>query len=131
MIVDTSAVIAVLQDKPESPRILDALGAADHASISAATLLELNIVADTRRDPVRTAAFDALIGAMALTVVPVTAEHATIARHGYSRYGRGSGHPARLNFGDCFSYALAIADDEPLLFIGDDFGQTDVRTALS
>jgi ribonuclease VapC len=130
VIVDSSAIIAVLQDEPEAPAIIDALEAVDHPAISAATLVEASIVADGPRDPVRSARFDAFIDALQLEVVPLTAAHATLARRAYRDFGRGSGHSARLNLGDCFSYALAAERDESLLFVGEDFARTDIASVL-
>ena len=101
--------------------MLAAFDTYESASISAATLLEASIVADGTRDPVRAARFSALIDALELRVVPFDAEQAGIARRAYREYGRGSGHPARLDLGDCFAYALATVSREPLLFVGDDF----------
>lgn len=130
MIVDSSALIALLMGEPESEAIADALDRADHVAISAATLVEAAVAADGTRDPVRSARFDAIIDALSPEVVPLTAEQAAIARQAYRDYGRGSGHPARLNLGDCFSYALAKHRREPLLYIGDDLARTDLRSAL-
>lgn len=130
MIVDSSALIALLMGVPESEAIVDALDRADHVAISAATLVEAAVAADGTRDPVRSARFDAIIDALSPEVVPLTAEQAAIARQAYRDYGRGSGHPARLNLGDCFSYALAKHRREPLLYIGDDLARTDLRSAL-
>lgn len=130
MIVDSSALIALLMGVPESEAIVDALDRADHVAISAATLVEAAVVADGTRDPVRSARFDAIVDALSPEVVSLTEEQAAIARQAYRDYGRGSGHPARLNLGDCFSYALAKHRREPLLYIGDDFARTDLRSAL-
>lgn len=130
MIVDSSALIAILRGEPSADRHLEALAAADHPRISAGTLLEAAIVVDSQRDPVLSARLDELVGSAGLTVEPVTAEHYRIARQAYRDYGRGSGHPAGLTFGDCFAYALAKTSDQPLLFQGDDFTATDVRAAL-
>lgn len=130
MIVDSSALIALLMGVPESEAIVDALDRADHIAISAATLVEAAVAADGTRDPVRSARFDAIVDALSPEVVSLTAEQAAIARQAYRDYGRGSGHPARLNLGDCFSYALAKHRREPLLYIGDDFARTDLRSAL-
>ena len=130
MIIDSSAIIAVLQDESEAPAIVDVLAAEPDLAISAATLLEASVVADGPRDPVRSARFDALVDALAMEVVPLTAVQSAIARQAYRDYGRGSGHPARLNLGDCFSYALAAERADSLLFVGDDFGHTDMRSAL-
>lgn len=98
--------------------------------MSAATLLELSVVVDAKRDPVRSGRLDELLRSSDVETMDVTAEQAHIARAAYRDFGRGSGHPARLNFGDCFSYALAKVTGEPLLFKGDDFGHTDLRSAV-
>ena len=99
--------------------------------MSAATFLEAAIVADRLPDPTDRARFDRLFDRLNIVVEPLTARQATIAREAYSRFGKGIGHPARLNFGDCFAYALAKDFDEPLLFVGQDFVHTDVRRTLS
>ena len=91
--------------------------------------LETSIVLDKHRDPVLSAKLDRLIESVHLVIEPVTAEQAKIARQAYRDYGKGSGHPAGLNFGDCFSYALAQDKNEPMLWKGDDFGHTDLRPA--
>ena len=129
MIVDTSALIAVLRDEPDADRYVEAL-AAGPAVMSAATYVEAAVVVDANRDPVLSRRFDDLLVAADVVVQSVTREQADLARQAYRDFGKGSGHPARLNFGDCFSYALARASGEPLLFKGDDFAQTDVIPAL-
>ena len=130
MIVDSSALVAILTDEPGATVLNDLLVSTDGSVVSAASYLETGIVLDRhRRGPVSDALDDYLEGA-ALSVAPVTARQARIARAAYRDFGRGSGHPAKLNFGDCFAYALAIERDEPLLFKGDDFTHTDVRSAL-
>ena len=130
MIVDSSAVVGILNDEPEAEALGDALVAARNRRMSAATLVELSIVIDGKRDPVRSARLDELLQRSDMEIIDVTAEHARIARGAYRDFGRGSGHPARLNFGDCFAYALARATGEPLLFKGDDFGHTDLTPAV-
>ncbi len=130
MIVDSSALIAVIQGEPFAAAILDALETADRPAISAATLVEASVVADGPRDPVRSSRFDDFIDALDLEVVPLTAAQAAIARQAYRDFGRGSGHPARLNLGDCFSYAVASERDEPLLYVGEDFDQTDIASVI-
>jgi ribonuclease VapC len=130
VIVDTSALIALLQGEASAEAIDVATEAATWRGISAATLFEAAIVADGTADPVRSARFDALVAGLDIEVVPLTAAHAAIARQAYRDYGKGSGHPARLNFGDCFSYALAKQRGEPLLYVGDDFAHTDIASAL-
>lgn len=131
MIVDTSALVAILLDEPEAPACARAIEEAGVCRISAANLLEAGIVIDTIGDPIARRRFDQLIREADVRVELVTAEQAAIGRQAYRDFGRGSGHPAQLNFGDCFAYALAQAIGEPLLFKGDDFGHTDIRSALA
>ena len=130
MIVDSSALIAITRGEPESAICFRALVASPLTRISAANLLEAVIVVDRWRDPEASREFDALIAGFALVIEPVTANQVRIAREAYGRFGKGAGHPAKLNFGDCFAYALAKELDEPLLFVGNDFVHTDVRRAL-
>jgi ribonuclease VapC len=127
MIVDTSALIAVLRGEPDAPRFAGALAArAEAKRLSAANYLEAAIVIDGSRDPIASRRLDEVIARANIGIETVTPEHAQIARAAYRDFGRGSGHPAALNFGDCFAYALAKATGEPLLFKGSDFAQTDV-----
>lgn len=130
MILDSSALIAITRGEPESVICFRALLDAPIARLSAANLLEAAIVVDRWRDPEASREFDALIAGFAVVIEPVTANQVRIAREAYGRFGKGAGHPAKLNFGDCFAYALAKDFDEPLLFIGNDFVHTDVRSAL-
>ncbi len=130
MIVDSSAVIGILNGESDAEALSNALVSARSRSISAATLVELYAVVDGKRDPVRSARLDELLQRSDVKIVDVTAEHASIARRAFRDFGKGSGHPARLNFGDCFSYALAKTTGEPLLFKGDDFGHTDLTSAV-
>jgi ribonuclease VapC len=130
VIVDSSAVLAILLDEPERDAFLDALAAATSARMSAASYVECGAVLDRRGGPQLGRQFDALLAAAEIEVADVTAEQAQIARAAYRDYGRGSGHPAGLNFGDCFAYALASATGEPLLFKGEDFAHTEVRPAI-
>ncbi|MBD3782827.1 MAG: type II toxin-antitoxin system VapC family toxin [Micrococcales bacterium] len=130
MIVDTSALVAIITDEPERDAFVAALVGDAHPRISAATLLETHIVIDSRRSPVASRRVDDLVARLGLVVEPVTAEQGAIARAAYRDYGRGSGHPARLDFGDCFAYALARATGDPILFKGDDFGRTDLTPAV-
>ncbi|MDR0591884.1 MAG: type II toxin-antitoxin system VapC family toxin [Bifidobacteriaceae bacterium] len=129
MVVDTSALVAILRGEPDAERLAEALGAAEEAFMSAATLVELYAVADSRSAPAASADLDRLIRASRIQVVPFTAEHAAIARRAYAVYGRGSRSKARLNLGDCYSYALAAATGDTLLFTGDDFRHTDLVPA--
>jgi ribonuclease VapC len=130
MIVDTSALVAILRYEPERVPFAKLLDQADTLGISACTYLELSIVLDSRKDPALSREIDELIERFEIAIEPVTVEQAKIARQAYRDYGRGSGHAANLNFGDCFSYALARAKREPLLFKGADFSLTDVRSAI-
>ena len=130
MIVDTSALIAILRDEPEAPVMARAIEEATARLISAANWLETAAVIDGSRDPVASRQFDQLLDVARIVVAPVTEHQAQIARAAYRDFGRGSGHPAGLNFGDCFAYALAKDAGEPLLFKGRDFAQTDIVPAL-
>jgi ribonuclease VapC len=97
--------------------------------MSAANYLEAGIVVDANRNPLLSRRLDDLLVQTEIEVEPVTREQAEIARAAYRDFGKGSGHPAGLNFGDCFAYALAKSTREPLLFKGDDFSRTDVAVA--
>jgi ribonuclease VapC len=131
VIVDSSALVAILHDEPEAASCLRAIyAAAEQCRVSAANFLEAAIVIDAGRSPVASRCFDDLLREAAIVVEPVTETQARIAREAYRDYGRGSGHPARLNFGDCFAYALASERGESLLFKGDDFIHTDITPAL-
>ena len=130
MIVDTSAVIAVLKEESDAPRFLRALTTSNQPKrMSAANYLEAAIVVDANRNPLLSRRLDDLIVQTEILAEPVTLEQARIARAAYRDFGKGSGHPAGLNFGDCFAYALAKSMREPLLFKGDDFSHTDVAIA--
>jgi ribonuclease VapC len=130
MIVDTSAVIAVLKEEPEAGRFLRELTTSRRPKrMSAANYLEAAIVVDANRNTLLSRRFDDLVAQTGIAVEPVDREQAEIARAAYRDFGKGSGHPAGLNFGDCFAYALARARREPLLFKGDDFSQTDIAVA--
>ena len=130
MILDSSAVLAILANEPERAPMLEVLSGVVPVSMSAATYLEGAIVIDSRRDPVLSRRYDELLDGLRVEIVDVTAAQARRAREAYRDYGRGSSSPARLNFGDCFSYALATERGESLLFKGNDFGHTDVTPAL-
>jgi ribonuclease VapC len=129
MIVDSSALVAAIKREPDWLALSEKMNSTDGLRMSAASYLETAIVLDSRRDPVMSAGLDELIEDMDIVIEPVTAEQAKIARQAYSDYGKGSGHAANLNFGDCFTYALAREKREPVLFKGDDFGHTDLRPA--
>lgn len=129
MIVDTSAIVAILRGEPERDQFIRAVSAQRPTRISAASYFEAGIQIDKKEDPVRGHLLDSFIVRARMEIVPVSVEQARIARQAYREYGKGSGHRAQLNFGDCFSYALAKEADEPLLFKGDDFIHTDIRDA--
>jgi ribonuclease VapC len=129
-VVDSSALIAILRQESEADIYLDAVSAAETLQISAANYLEAAIVVDRGRDPIASRRFDQFVTEAGIRIEPVTATHARIARDAYRDYGKGSGHKAGLNFGDCFAYALAKDTGEPLLFKGDDFPHTDLASAL-
>ncbi len=129
MIVDTSAIIAILRGERDADRYGHALARAVEPLISAATYVETAIVVDSNRDPVLSGRLDDLLAVTRVKVEPVTQRHAEIARQAYRDFGKGSDHPAGLNFGDCFAYALARATGKPLLYKGEDFARTDVEPA--
>lgn len=129
MIVDSSALLAVIMNEPDEPRVAAAMIDASALRMSAANWVEAALVVDSRRNPRAKARFEDLIRELCVEVVPVTVEAAYRSRAAHADYGRGN-HPAKLNFGDCFAYALAKLSGEPLLFIGNDFAQTDVEPAL-
>lgn len=129
MILDSSALVAILRDEPEAAAFATAIEAATERRISAVNYVEAAVAIDGSRDPAASRRFDDLLREARILVEPVTIEQARIAREAYRDFGKGSGHPARLNFGDCFAYALAKDAGEPLLFNGDDFRQTDVTAA--
>ncbi len=128
MIVATSALLALLRADHDAPQFARALAGRGYPKrISAATFLETAIVIDGSRDAVASRRLDDIVAKSDLSIEPVTAEQAHVARAAYRDFGKGSGDPARLTFGDCFAYALAKATGEPLLFQGEDFGFTDIR----
>jgi ribonuclease VapC len=126
MVVDTSALLAILQDEPERRRFNEALESAAARLISVATLVETSIIIETRFGAEGLRDLDLLLERAGIEPVPVDLEQARAARSAWSRFGKGR-HAAGLNFGDSFSYALARVLGEPLLYKGDDFSQTDIR----
>jgi ribonuclease VapC len=130
MIVDTSAIVAIVTTEAEAALFKEVIGRADQPRLSAASYLEIGIVIDGRREPVLSRGVDNFINAAGIAIEPVTERQTRIAREAYRDYGKGSGHPAGLNFGDCFAYALARDLNEPLLFKGDDFRHTDIKPAI-
>ena len=128
MIVDTSAVLAVLFDEPDAERYVRALAGASRCRMSVVSFLEAAIVLESRAGAAAGPNLDLLLERAPIELEPVTPEHAQAARRAWRRFGRGN-HRAALNFGDCFAYALAEATREPLLFKGQDFALTDIDTA--
>lgn len=129
MIVDSSALVAILKREPEGAAFSALLESTPEVRISAATYFETSIVIDGLRNPAVSHLLDDLIERSEMVIEPVTAEQARTARQAYRDYGRGSGHAANLNFGDCLTYALAREKREPVLWKGEDFGHTDLRPA--
>lgn len=128
MIVDSSALMAILLGEPGSEQMAQLAASAD-CRMSAATWLEVGIVAD-HRSSTHGERLNRLIDALGIELVPVTMQQAAVARAAYRRYGRGNHGRAALNFGDCFSYALSVTTGKPLLFRGNDFSHTDVVPAM-
>ena len=129
MIVDSSALLAVILNDADEPRFAAAMIDAPTLRMSAANWVEAAIIVDSHRNPTAVVRFDDLIDALHLEIVPVTVVDAYRSRAAHNDYGRGR-HRARLNYGDCFAYALAKRTGEPLLFKGNDFSQTDIEPAL-
>lgn len=130
MIVDTSALIAILFEEPEADQFTRLIHAAEVCRMSVVTQIELAIVLERQGEADGARQAEAFFRAARIVVEPVTLQQGVLARQGFFDFGRGR-HRARLNFGDCFSYALAKAMNEPLLFKGNDFLQTDVRCAVA
>jgi ribonuclease VapC len=128
MIVDSSAIIAILRNEADAAAMIEALQGASVRRISAVTYVEAAVVADNDRHPVLSRRLDELVRAAQMRIEPVTAGQAEIARQAYRDFGKGR-HKAGLNLGDCFAYALAKEIDEPLLFKGGDFRHTDIEPA--
>ena len=128
MILDSSAIIAVLRDEPDADALSAAIESAEIRRVSVATYVESAIVIDSNRSALLSNLLDSFLGRSLINIEPVTVEQARLAREAYRDYGKGR-HRAGLNFGDCFAYALAKDKREPLLFKGDDFRRTDVEVA--
>lgn len=126
MVIDTSVLIAILLGEPSARHLIAALDAATTRKISAASVVEASLVLLARHGEAGDVQLDRLVQKLGAEIVPVNTEQVTAARDAALRFGRGR-HPAALNFGDCFSYALAVVSEEPLLFVGDDFARTDVE----
>src|SRR5689334_8099642 len=128
MVIDTSAILAILQQEPEAVEFAQKIEVATTRLVSAGTILEASLLVERRCGKAGTSERDNFILRGAFELVPFDAAQASIAREAYRRFGKGR-HAAGLNFGDCFSYALAKAQGEPLLFKGDDFSRTDISVA--
>lgn len=129
MVLDTSALLAILFAEPEAGRMVAALAAADRRLVGAPTLVEAAAILLARKGPAGGVALDALLQRLGVEVVPMSAEAATSARAAYERYGKGVGAPGVLNYGDCLAYGVAMTAGEALLFKGEDFPRTDVVAA--
>jgi ribonuclease VapC len=128
MIVDTSALVSILDQEAEAERLARAIAAASERMLSAANLVETGIVMQVRRGDEAARDLDLLLAKLKIDIIPVSGKQANLARKAFQHYGRGR-HPAKLNFGDCFAYALAKDSSAPLLFKGNDFSQTDIMIA--
>ena len=131
MIVDSSALIAIVLEEPGFEAFYDALAKSPDTAMPAANWLEAAMVIDRRGDPVATKRLGALILTLRIRIAPFTSEHAVEGRAAWQRFGKGSGHPAQLNFGDCIAYGRAKSTGEPLLCKGQDFPRTDIAPALA
>jgi ribonuclease VapC len=130
VIIDTSAIVAILRDEPDANSYARAIANAASRRVSAVNFVESAVVIDASHDPIATRRFDDFVKEANILIEPVTAEQAQIARAAYRDFGKGSGHPAKLNFGDCFAYALSKTLGESLLFKGGDFAHTDIVSTL-
>src|SRR5947209_13184348 len=130
MIVDTSALIAILRDAPEARTCARAIESSVIRRVSAGNFVETALIIDGSRDPIASRRFDDLMREAQIIIEPVTEAQARIAREAYRDFGKGSGHPARLSFGDCFAYALTKVTGDSLLFKGSDFWHTDIQSAI-
>jgi ribonuclease VapC len=128
VILDTSALIAILYDEPERVEFARLIYDAESCRISVASFVELSMVVESQIGPEAGRQVDMLFRRTGIVIEPVTVEHGHLARQAFLDYGKGR-HKAGLNFGDCFSYALSKATGEPLLFKGKDFSQTDIKPA--
>ena len=129
MIVDSSAILAIVFAEPDAAVFAKAMSEADARKISAATFVDVAVVVEAQTQDRGSRQLDAFLRRAGFVIEPVTEEQAHLARQAYSDFGKGR-HPAGLNFGDCFSYALAKASREALLFKGGDFSKTDIVSAL-
>jgi ribonuclease VapC len=131
MVIDSSALIALLLDEPESTNFVTSIAASTTRLTSASSYLETAIVMLNRSGPDAPEKVDRLLADLSIDIFPFTQDQAVLAIAAYGRYGRGGSHPAGLNFGDCFTYALATLTGEPVLFKGSDFSRTDLVSAVA
>lgn len=129
MVLDSSALLAILLSEPEARRMLRAIAAAPTRMVGVPTLVETAAVMVARKGSAGEIALDALLLRLGVSTVEMSSEAGRLARLAYGRYGKGVGSPGVLNFGDCLAYGVAMAAGEPLLFKGDDFARTDVEVA--
>jgi len=129
MVIDSSALIAILEFEPEVEQLAEAIKQDSIHLISAVSIVETTIVIENRRGSDGVKALNLLMDKIAIKVIPVTEEYALMACQAYHNFGKGR-HPAKLNFGDCFSYATAKLQNESLLFKGNDFNQTDIDCCI-
>lgn len=128
MIVDSSALVAILLGEPEADEFRELAASSTQPRMSVMSLLETTIVLEGREDSPRASEIDQLVADLGIQLMPVTLEQIQVARQAWRQFGRGN-HPAKLNFGDCVVYGLAVTSGEPLLFKGDDFALTDIERA--
>lgn len=131
MVIDSSALIALLLAEPEADGFVAVIAGTSSRLVSAASYLETAIVMLARSGPDAQEKVDRLVAELSISIMPSTRDQAVVAIAAYSQYGKGSGHPAGLNFGDCFAYALAKLTGEPVLFKGNDFSRTDLAIAVT
>jgi ribonuclease VapC len=131
MVIDTSALLAILLSEPKSEAFIDAIAGAERRLVGAPMLVEAIAVMVARKGGDGVIALDALLARLGIEVVGMTPVAADFAREAYSRYGKGVGPPGVLNYGDVLSYGVARAEDEPLLYTGDDFSGTDIDPGLT
>lgn len=128
MVIDTSALVAILLAEPEAMELIELIAASDRRLVGAPTLVEAAAVMLARKGEAGVIALDALVARLGIEVVPMSPTAAEFARAAYGRFGKGTGSPLVLNFGDVLPYGIARAEDEPLLFKGDDFSLTDITS---
>jgi len=128
MIIDTSAIVAILRNESDAAFFARAIADASNRRVSSVNYVEAAVVIDASGDPIASRRVDDFFKAARISIEAITQTHAQIARDAYRDFGKGSGHPAKLNFGDCFAYALAKDMNEPLLFKGNDFAHTDITS---